>query len=119
MLQMQDGRQDLYMEALSCQDAYVRMESIYHVHHFLISAINCTEPPYAVRNNDMGMFNWTGIDGRDPRPYSTAIKYFCPRAGWGYPSTGDNETTIYCQQDGTWSNDANIETCISMADFIL
>ena len=62
----------------------------------------------------MGMFNWTGISGVDPRPYATAIKYYCPRPGWGYPSNGENETTIYCQQDGTWSNDANIETCISM-----
>ena len=67
----------------------------------------------------MGMFNWTGVDGVDPRPYSTAIKYFCPRAGWGYPSNGDNETTIYCQQDGTWSNEANIETCISKTTLLI
>ena len=23
----------------------------------------------------MGMFNWTGVDGVDPRPYATAIRY--------------------------------------------
>ena len=77
------------------------------------AAINCTEPPFPVRNNDMGMFNWTGVDGEDPRPYATAIRYYCPREGWGYPSNGANETTIYCQKDGTWSNDENIESCIS------
>ena len=37
-------------------------------------AINCTSEPFLVRNNDMGMFNWTGIDGVDPRPYATAIR---------------------------------------------
>ena len=40
-------------------------------------------------------------------------RYFCPREGWGYPSNGENEVTIYCQHDGSWSNDANIETCMS------
>lgn len=48
---------------------------------FHFSAINCTEAPFAMRNNDMGMYNWTGVDGEDPRPYATAIKYHCPRAG--------------------------------------
>ena len=48
-------------------------------------AINCTEPPFQVRNNDMGMYNWTGVDGEDPRPFATSIEYFCPREGWGYP----------------------------------
>ena len=33
----------------------------------LISAINYTEPPFQVRNNDMGKYNWTGVDGEDPR----------------------------------------------------
>ena len=66
------------------------------------------------------MSNWTGTDGVDPRPYATAIKYYCRREGWGYASTGDNETTITCQWDGTWSNDANIETCVSKCrDMIL
>ena len=37
-------------------------------------AINCTSEPYLVRNNDMGMFNWTGVDGVDPLPYATAIR---------------------------------------------
>ena len=78
----------------------------------IISAINCTEPPFQVRNNDMGKYNWTET-GEDPRPYATAIEYYCPRKGWGYPSTGEDRTTIYCQQDGTWSNDVNIESCIS------
>ena len=49
--------------------------------HPTFSAINCTEAPFAMRNNDMGMYNWTGVDGEDPRPYATAIKYHCPRAG--------------------------------------
>ena len=41
------------------------------------------------------------------------FRYFCPREGWGYPSNGENEVEIHCQHDGTWSNDANIETCMS------
>ena len=79
----------------------------------LLAAINCTEAPFPVYQNDLGMSNWTGTDGVDPRPYATAIKYYCRREGWGYASTGNNETTITCQWDGTWSNDANIETCVS------
>ena len=35
------------------------------------------------------------------------------REGWGFPSTGANETLISCLWDGQWSNDVNIETCIS------
>ena len=41
------------------------------------------------------------------------FRYFCPREGWGYPSNGESEVEIHCQHDGTWSNDANIETCMS------
>ena len=66
-----------------------------------------------MRNNDMGKYNWTGVDGEDPRPYATAIEYYCPRVGWGYPSTGEDRTVIHCQQDGIWSNEVNIESCIS------
>ena len=79
----------------------------------LSPAINCTEPPFPVKNNDLGRYNWTGTDGVDPRPYATAIKYFCPRENWGYPSTGESEVTIHCRNDGTWSNAFNIETCMS------
>ena len=43
-----------------------------------------------------------------------SLRYFCPREGWGYPSNGENEMTIHCQHDGSWSNDANIETCMSI-----
>ena len=63
--------------------------------------------------NDLGMSNWTGVDGEDPRPFATQIVYFCRREGWGYPSTGANETWINCQWDGQWSNDVNIEQCVS------
>ena len=59
------------------------------------------------------MSNWTGIAGVHPRPFATAIKYYCRREGWGFPSTGLNETQIRCLWDGQWSNDVNIETCIS------
>ena len=85
-----------------------------HQYSLLFStAINCTEPPFPVKNNDLGRYNWTGTDGVDPRPYATAIKYFCPRENWGYPSTGESEVTIHCRNDGTWSNAFNIETCMS------
>ena len=31
----------------------------------------------------MGMFNWTGVDGVDPRPYATAIRYLLSNVlGW-------------------------------------
>ena len=80
----------------------------------LFSAINCTQPPFPVKNNDLGMFNWTAVEGVDPRPYATAIKYYCPRDNWAYPSTGFNEVMVYCLKDGTWSNQFNIETCQSI-----
>ena len=56
--------------------------------------INCTEPPYKPRMNDLGMYSWTGVDGKDARPYATEITYYCPRIGWGYPSDGLNSTSI-------------------------
>ena len=73
--------------------------------------INCTEPPFPVRNNDVGSYNWTGQEGEQPRPFATQIRYFCPREGWGYPSTGDREQLITCQMDGSWSNLKVIEDC--------
>lgn len=66
-----------------------------------------------MKNNDLGMYNWTAVEGVDPRPYATAIKYYCPRDNWAYPSTGFNEVMVYCLKDGTWSNEFNIETCQS------
>jgi Sushi repeat (SCR repeat) len=39
------------------------------------------------------------------------IFLYC-RPGWGYASSGQNETYIYCQNDGTWSNLQPIEKCI-------
>ena len=81
------------------------------------SAINCTEAPYPVRNNDLGTYNWTDPTGYGPRPYATAVKYFCPRENWGYPSNGENEKVIYCQKDGSWSNVMDIETCISKCNY--
>ena len=87
-------------------------------YHFSFSAINCTQPPFPVKNNDLGMYNWTAVDGVDPRPYASAIKYYCPRENWAYPSTGLNEVMVYCLRDGTWSNQFNIETCQSKGSSI-
>jgi hypothetical protein len=39
------------------------------------------------------------------------FSYWC-RPGWGYPSSGANETFIRCLKDGTWSNTQPIENCI-------
>ena len=61
----------------------------------------------------MGTYNWTDPTGVGPRPYATAVKYYCPRSDWGYPSTGESETVIYCLKDGTWSNSFDIEPCMS------
>ena len=99
-------------EATSCRPAYVNYLQQYFT-LFLFPAINCTLPPFPVKNNDLGMYNWTAVEGVDPRPYATAIKYFCPRDNWAYPSTGFNEVMVYCLKDGTWSNEFNIETCQS------
>ena len=76
--------------------------------------INCTEMPFPVENNDLGKYNWTGIDGVDPRPFATQIRYYCPRRGWGFPSTGARETFITCEMDGSWSNLNAIEECIKL-----
>ena len=76
--------------------------------------INCTEPRFKPRMNDLGMYTWTGVDGIDPRPYSTEITYYCPVYGWGYPRDGLNQTTITCDMDGTWSNLLSIEMCMKL-----
>ena len=110
------GGQFLCMAAMSCLLVFVSFlyaSTKYQYSLFFSSAINCTVPPFPVKNNDLGRYNWTGTDGVDPRPYATAIKYFCPRENWGYPSTGESEVTIHCRNDGTWSNAFNIETCMS------
>ena len=39
------------------------------------------------------------MQGIDPRPYATSIRYWCPRNGWGFPSNGE------------WSNLDTIEQC--------
>ena len=62
-------------------------------------------------NNDLGKYNWTGIDGVDPKPYATKIKYYCPRSDWGFPSTGKRVMYIQCEMDGYWSNQFIIEEC--------
>jgi hypothetical protein len=56
------------------------------------------------------------VFGVDSQPYAIAIKYWCPREGWGYASDGANERIVYCMKDGTWSNQFNIETCMSELD---
>ena len=76
--------------------------------------INCTEIPFPVRNNDLGSYNWTGIDGQDPKPYATKIRYFCPKHGWGFPSTGERMMFIQCEMDGYWSNQFIIEECMKL-----
>ena len=73
--------------------------------------INCTEIPFPVENNDLGKYNWTGVQGIDPRPYATVIRYWYPRNGWGFPSNGEWEAYIYCEMDGYWSNLDTIEQC--------
>ena len=100
-------------EAMSCRPAYVTYQKDFTLILLLFPAINCTLPPFPVKNNDLGMYNWTAVEGVDPRPYATAIKYYCPRENWAYPSTGFNEVMVYCLKDGTWSNQFNIETCQS------
>ena len=56
--------------------------------------INCTLPPFPVRGSDLGMYNFTEVEEGGRQDYATAIKYWCPREGWGYPSNGHNETTV-------------------------
>ena len=107
------GHPDHSMVGQLCRNVSVSKNVLRYKRQIVISAINCTEPPFPVRNNDLGMYNWTGVDDVDPRPYAAAIKYYCPRDNWGYPSDGTNEKTIFCQKDGTWSNDADIEPCMS------
>ena len=70
----------------------------------------------------MGMYNWTeesDVEGGVARPYSVAIKYFCPRQGWGYPSNGLNEQIVHCLKNGEWSNEVNVETCQSKVYIML
>ena len=76
--------------------------------------INCTEIPFPVRNNDMGQYNWTGVQGVSPMPYATSIRYHCPRRGWGFPSSGETEMFIHCEMDGYWSNLHVIEDCVKL-----
>ena len=57
------------------------------------------------------MMNWTEEEG-NARPYATKIVYYCPTKGWGFPESGDNETSSVCSKDGTW-NVTVVSKCIS------
>jgi hypothetical protein len=75
--------------------------------------INCTEIPFPVENNDLGKYNWTGVQGIDPRPYATGIRYWYPRNGWGFPSNGEGEVYIYWMDTGaTWTPLNNVRNSL-------
>jgi len=60
--------------------AYSHLIMSYYVNTnlFLFLAINCTTPPHAPPQNDLGMYNWTET-GSNPRPYGVVIHYWCQR----------------------------------------
>ena len=66
-----------------------------------------------MRNSNLGMYNWTAVEGVSPRPYATSVLYFCPVDGWAFPSTGLAQATVYCTRDGSWNNTDIIEECQS------
>ena len=82
----------------------------------LCSAVLCSdnaEIPFPVENNDLGKYNWTGVQGIDPRPYATGIRYWYPRNGWGFPSNGEWEVYIYWMDTGaTWTPLNNVRNSL-------
>ena len=53
------------------------------------------------------------VQGIDPRPYATSIRYWCPRNGWGFPSSGEWEVYIYWMDTGaTWTPLNNVRNSL-------
>jgi hypothetical protein len=75
-------------------------------------AVVCEEDPPIVENTSLGMFDWSGNN-----TYLTTIKYWCPKAGWGFKSSGLQRLNTTCQADGTWSL-GTIEDCIGKLIFM-
>ncbi|XP_059096703.1 uncharacterized protein LOC131891197 [Tigriopus californicus] len=68
--------------------------------------INCTDDPPSVPRNDKGNYTWDSVT----KTYLHQITYNCPSLFWGYPSTGENSTTIHCMANKHWNRSA-IEDC--------
>ena len=81
-----------------------------------ILAINCTEPPFFVKETAIRRMNWTEVQG-NPRPYATVVEYSCPKKDWGFPSTGLDKVYAGCQANGTW-NITSVDECISELYFV-
>ena len=74
---------------------------------YCFSAKNCTDPPFPALGDDKGMSDWNNVS----QSYGTKIKYYCPKAGWGFPSNGLSEVFNECQADKTWTLD-EVDTCV-------
>lgn len=72
-----------------------------------ISAINCTDDPFEVPNNDKGVYDWDGFN----KSFGHIIRYHCRLEGWGYPGNGLTEMYSMCQANKNW-NLTEVENCI-------
>ena len=53
------------------------------------------------------------VQGIDPRPYATGIRYWYPRNVWGFPSNGEWEVYIYWMDTGaTWTPLNNVRNSL-------
>ena len=72
-------------------------------------AKNCTMDPFPAINTDRGKYDWNTT--ARIKSFGTVVKYWCPKNGWGFPSTGGSEIYSMCQADKTW-NVTSVENCI-------
>jgi len=72
-----------------------------------LSAIQCGEP-FNVTDDIYARWDWDE-DVRN-RSYTVEINYSCRLPGWGYPSTGYNNVTSKCLENGEWSV-TSVEKC--------
>ena len=76
--------------------------------------MNCTEDPFEVPNDDIGMYDWTGAIGPGVsinKSYGDIVRYWCEKEGWGFPSNGLSEIYAVCQANKMW-NLTEVENCM-------
>ena len=80
----------------------------------MVSAVNCTDDPFEVPNDDKGMYDWTGDIGPGipvNKSYGDIVRYWCEKEGWGYPSNGLSEMYAVCQANKMW-NLTEVDKCM-------
>ena len=63
-------------------------------------------------NSTKGSYDWDGVN----KTFTTTVRYYCSKDGWGFPSNGKTEAFSQCQADKSW-NLTSIDDCVCKIHF--